>query len=69
MQYDLLACEQQIDLFERQVSGLWVEEPDQWQEGEVENCKVNVCPPLDVIDRDGSDLHYQKCKDPIRSCC
>jgi len=52
VQQDLVAREEAVHLFERQVARLRVEEPDQRDERRVEDREVDVCSPRDALYRD-----------------
>lgn len=65
MQQNLLSCKQSINVLQREMSGFRVAEVDQRQEAEVEDRKVDIGPPLDVIDADWRDFHHEKGKDPV----
>ena len=49
-----------VDLFEREVSGLGVEEVDYGEEAEVEDGEVDVGLVADVADADGGDFHDEE---------
>lgn len=61
----LITNEQLVDLLEREILGLWVEEPDQWVECGVEDGEVDIRLPFDTVDRDRRDLDYEEGEDPV----
>lgn len=62
---DLVAGEEAVDLLEREVLGLRVEEVDDGNEEGVEDGEVDVRAPADAVDRDGHDFDDEEGKDPL----
>lgn len=66
VQKHLLAREELIDTLQGQIARLGVEEPDEGQEAGVEDCKVDVRLPLQVLDGDWGDFDDEEGEDPVR---
>lgn len=66
MESNFLALEEPIDLLQRQIPRLRIEEVDQWQEEGVEDGKVNIRSPADVSDAHRCNLDDEEGEDPIR---
>ena len=55
--YILVFAEHAIDILQRPICCLRVEEVDNRDEGEVEECPDDVKFPLEILNADRSDLH------------
>ena len=42
MKQNLIPCEKLVDLLQRQVLGLGIEEIDEWDEKRIENCRIRI---------------------------
>lgn len=54
-----------IQLFKTAPRGLWVEEPDNNREEEIQSEENHVCPPANIRDSDRCDLHNHIVEYPI----
>lgn len=57
VQLNLISGKQLVNLLQREISCLRIEEIDHREEGKVEDAKVYVCPVAEVLDTNGGNFH------------
>lgn len=63
--FDEALREDEIDLFERALLGLRIEEIDDWKEAGVDNSEEEVGSPLDVCNHDRRDHDDEEVEEPV----
>jgi hypothetical protein len=62
---NLFPSEQRINILQRQISGLRVEEINERKEAKVEYAEIDVRFVADAVDADGRDFDDQESEDPV----
>jgi hypothetical protein len=64
MKQDLVASKQLIDLLKTKVLCLGIEIVYDGDEGRVEHCEVDICPPGDIVDTHRCDFNDEESENP-----